>query len=55
MDTKETGLHAEVCGAPGKIMKSSGGGRSQWAEVYDLHLKPVMKQPAPGEPKLTKC
>ncbi|MGW4228855.1 protein kinase domain-containing protein [Streptomyces sp. NPDC004980] len=55
MDANETGLHAEVCGALGEIMKSSGGSRSQWAGLYDLHLKPVMKQPAPGEPKLTKC
>ncbi|MGW0789628.1 serine/threonine-protein kinase [Streptomyces sp. NPDC002911] len=48
-------LHREVCGALADIMAQPQGAASQWAEAYSLHLQPIMKQPAPEEPKLTSC
>ncbi|MFE8008221.1 serine/threonine-protein kinase [Streptomyces sp. NPDC057418] len=55
MAANETGLHEEVCDALAEIMDSSGGGRSKWAAMYDRHLEPIMRQPAPGEPRRAKC
>ncbi|MFE9907651.1 serine/threonine-protein kinase [Streptomyces clavifer] len=55
MDANEAGLHKEVCGALASIMKPAGGKPSAWAVLYGRHLEPVMRQPSPGEPELTKC
>lgn len=55
MDPKERGLHREVCTALSAIMKASPGRPSQWATIYDHHLKSIMHQSAPGEPELTSC
>ncbi|MFF2727979.1 protein kinase [Streptomyces sp. NPDC058008] len=55
MEQGETGLHREVCGALADIMAGTAGEPSQWAGIYARHLKPIMKQPAPEEPKLTSC
>ncbi|AEN09631.1 MULTISPECIES: serine/threonine-protein kinase [unclassified Streptomyces] len=54
-DAERTGLHTEVCAALSKIMDTSAGKASTWARIYDRHLKPIMKQPAPGEPQPTNC
>ncbi|MFD6275728.1 protein kinase [Streptomyces sp. NPDC060209] len=55
MEQGETGLHREVCGALSDIMENSAGEASQWAGIYARHLQPIMKQPAPKEPRLTSC
>ncbi|WP_031085913.1 serine/threonine-protein kinase [Streptomyces sp. NRRL WC-3549] len=50
-----TGLHTEVCAALSKIVDTSGGKTSTWAEIYDRHLKPIMKQPREDGPRPTHC
>ncbi|WP_255953119.1 serine/threonine-protein kinase [Streptomyces odontomachi] len=52
MDPEERGLHREVCTALAAVMKSPGR-TSQWAEIYDRHLKPITGQSAPRVPELT--
>ncbi|WP_326697239.1 serine/threonine-protein kinase [Streptomyces sp. NBC_01754] len=53
-DARETGLHDEVCDALKAIMKKTTG-PTEWAGIYDKHLKSIMRQSAPPEPKLRAC
>lgn len=53
-DARKTDLHREVCEALEEITDTSGGA-SRWSEIYVEHLKPIMRQPTPGEPELTTC
>ncbi|PJE95827.1 serine/threonine protein kinase [Streptomyces carminius] len=58
MDAKEDALHTAVCAALKDITAKPRGeaATSRWADLYNRHLKPIMKhQPTPEEPELTSC
>ncbi|MFF2651438.1 transporter substrate-binding domain-containing protein [Streptomyces sp. NPDC058045] len=54
MNSREVGLHNEVCQALSAIMAKSPGSTSRWAVLYNRHLKPMTGR-TPTEPELNSC